>query len=159
MNSVLRGTDQLVRTLLTALSVALVGCAAAGAQDRVNRSRNGVAVGGYDVVAYFTEGRAVLGVAAFEQDFGGARYQFANAANRQSFTTDPSRYLPQYGGFCAYAVSRGYTAAVDPEAWAIVDGKLYLNYSKRVRALWQADVPGNIQKANANWPELRHSTR
>jgi YHS domain-containing protein len=125
------------------------------AQERVNRARDGLAISGYDVVMYFSEGRAVPGKVEFEHTLSGVRYRFATAANKELFTRDPARYLPQYGGFCAYAVSRGYTADVDPEAWQVVDGKLYLNYSQRVRALWQQDIPGNITKADANWPTLK----
>ena len=71
-----------------------------------------------------------------------------------AFLADPAKYVPQYGGFCAFAVSRGATAAVDPQAFTIVDGKLYLNFTKRVRSIWQTDIPGNISKADANWPGL-----
>ena len=81
-------------------------------------------------------------------------YRFASAANRDAFAKEPDRYLPQFGGFCAYAVSRGYTADIDPLAWRIVDGKLYLNYSRRAQAKWEEDVPGNITKGHANWPAL-----
>ena len=160
MSSVWFRGRNFVRGLLAALSVAAVSVAAtAGGQDRVNRSWNGLALKGYDPVAYFTEGRAAPGSTAFESEVGGSRYRFATAANRDAFAKDPGRYLPQYGGFCAYAVSRGYTADIDPEAWAVAGGKLYLNYSKRVRALWREDVPVNIQKADENWMKLRSSTR
>ena len=74
------------------------------------------------------------------------------AANREQFAKDPARYAPEFGGYCAYAVSRGYTANIDPNAWRIVDGRLYLNYSKRVQKLWEEDVPGNIAKGRQNWP-------
>ena len=84
----------------------------------------------------------------------GATWRFASAANRTAFEMNPKAYAPQYGGYCAYAVSRGYTAKIEPDAWRIVDGKLYLNYSRSVRTHWAADVPGNIAKANANWPAV-----
>jgi YHS domain-containing protein len=141
------------------ISGAISDAAAARAEgQQVNRTRGGLAIHGYDPVAYFTEGRPVEGSPAFEYEWNGARYRFASAANRDRFASDPERFAPQYGGFCAYAVSRGYTADIDPQAWAVVDGKLYLNYSKRVQRLWQEDVPGNIRKADANWPGLRNKS-
>ena len=84
----------------------------------------------------------------------GATWYFACAENRDRFAADPERYAPQYGGYCAWAVAHGYTAKIDPEAWKIVDGKLYLNYSKDVQADWAEDIPGNISKGDANWPKI-----
>lgn len=141
----------LLLMMLIFLSSALQ--AGAGGQ-RVNRARNGLAIDGYDPVAYFVESRPVRGLADFEYEWNGARYRFATAANRERFAQEPARYLPQYGGFCAFAVSRGYTADIDPEAWSVVNGRLYLNYSRRVQRMWQEDVPGNIKKADGNWPKL-----
>ena len=79
---------------------------------------------------------------------------FASAEHRERFAADPQRYAPQYGGYCAWAVSQGYTASSDPDAWKIVDKKLYLNYSKDVQKTWEQDVPGNITKADTNWPKV-----
>jgi hypothetical protein len=110
--------------------------------------------GGYDVVAYFTEGRPVKGGARFTAEHLGASWHFANAANRDAFVADPQAYLPRYGGYCAWAVANGYTASGDPEAWSVVDGRLYLNYSKSVRSTWEKDVPGNIARGDANWPKV-----
>ncbi len=117
-------------------------------------AEDGVAVDGTDVVAYFTEGKPVAGDAAFTHDWNGATWRFATAANRDTFAADPQAYAPQYGGYCAYAVSEGYTASTTPEAWRIVDGKLYLNYSKRVQRRWEKDIPGRISSADANWPNV-----
>lgn len=128
---------------------------AAGQAQAVNRSKAGVAIEGYDPVEYFTGSRAAKGTPAFEFDLNGTRYWFVSAANRDRFAKSPETYLPQYGGFCAYAVSRGYTAIVDPEAWSVVRGKLYLNYSKRVKALWERATGDNIEKGDRNWPALR----
>ena len=121
----------------------------------VNRERDGLAIDGYDPVAYFVQSAAVRGRPDLTLVINGTVYRFADSANRDRFQQDPSQFLPQYGGFCAYAVSRGYTADIDPQAWKIVDGKLYLNYSKRAQRLWEEDVPGNIRKGDANWPNLR----
>jgi YHS domain-containing protein len=113
-----------------------------------------LALSGYDAVAYFTESKAVPGKAEFEHAWNGARWRFASAANRDRFAAAPESYAPQFGGYCAWAVSRGYTASGDPNAWSVVGGKLYLNYSMKVRAQWEQDVPGNIAKGVANWPSV-----
>ncbi|MEM7173012.1 MAG: YHS domain-containing (seleno)protein [Pseudomonadota bacterium] len=113
-----------------------------------------VGASGYDVVAYFTEGKPVEGSDAFTADYNGAEWHFSSAENRDAFAADPAKYAPQYGGYCAYAVSQGYTASTVPEAWKIVDGKLYLNYSLSVRDLWEEDIPGNIAAADGNWPKV-----
>lgn len=142
--------------ILLAASLATgVASLSAGEEQAVNRDRTGLAIDGYDPVAYFVEGKPIRGVAEFEHTWNGTKYRFASAANRDRFAKDPEAFAPQYGGFCAYAVSRGYTADIDPVAWAVVDGKLYLNYSVRVQRTWEGDVPGNIRKADANWVTLR----
>jgi len=128
---------------------AVSGAAAAMPQVFV---RKGTAINGYDPVAYFTEGRPVAGRRDNGLIWNGAEWRFATRANLAAFESDPTRYAPQYGGYCAYAVSRGYTAKTEPEAWLIVDRRLYLNFNLRVRGLWSRDIPGNIRKANANWP-------
>lgn len=116
---------------------------------------DGVAIQGYDPVAYFADARPRRGLEAHFFDWQGARWRFVSAANRDAFAADPERYAPAYGGFCAFGVASGYKVAIDPEAWAIVDGKLYLNYSKSVQRNWQADIPGYIAKANTTWPALK----
>ena len=117
-------------------------------------STPGVAIHGYDPVAYFTQGKPVKGSDAFTHDWNGVAWRFANAQNRDAFAAEPARYAPQYGGYCAYAVSKGYTAKIEPDAWSVVDGKLYLNFDRNVRAIWNKDQPGYIEKANANWPGI-----
>ena len=116
---------------------------------------DGAAIQGYDPVAYFNQGKPVYGEDAFTHTYEGVQWRFASAANRDAFAADPARYAPQYGGYCAWAVSQGYTASTDPSAWRIEDGKLYLNYSKSVQGRWEKDVPGNISKADGNWPGLK----
>ena len=115
----------------------------------------GVAIEGTDPVAYFRDGRPVEGSSDYEHEWMGATWRFVSAANRDAFAADPEKYAPQYGGYCAWAVSQGYTAKIDPEAWKIVDGRLYLNLSKDVQKLWEEDVPGYIQKADSDWPTIR----
>ena len=112
----------------------------------------GLAIRGTDPVAYFTEGGPVAGSSEFTYTWGNATWQFASAENRDLFAANPEQYAPQYGGFCAWAVSQGYTASIDPDAWRIVDGKLYLNFSRGVQRRWERDIPGNINQADANWP-------
>lgn len=114
----------------------------------------GVAVGGHDPVAYFTEGKPVSGSPEITLEHEGAVWRFANAANRDAFKAEPAKFAPQYGGYCAFAVANGYTAKGDPEAWTIANGKLYLNYNKSVRRGWEQDIPGNVRKADANWPKV-----
>jgi len=113
-----------------------------------------LAVSGYDPVAYFTEGKPVEGKSGFEYKWQGATWRFANEKNLEAFKANPTAYAPQYGGYCAWAVSQGYTASSDPQAWKIVGKKLYLNYSKDVQRQWQADEAGNIAKADKNWPKV-----
>jgi YHS domain-containing protein len=138
--------------------VAMMGAlslAPASAKDAVYTSLlSSQAVSGYDPVAYFRVGKPVEGLSDHSFDWNGATWRFANAQNLADFKQAPEKYAPQYGGYCAWAVSQGYTASSDPQAWHIRDGKLYLNYSKSVQATWAEDIPGHITKANANWPKV-----
>jgi YHS domain-containing protein len=145
-------TTRLRALLVLTFAVSVITLATTDAQQSsVNTTRAGVAIQGYDAVAYH-QGAVTPGNDAFEHSWNGARWRFASAANRDLFAANPEKYAPKFGGYCAYAVSRGYTADIDPKAWKIVDGALYLNYSLRVQKLWEEDVPGNIEKAQKNWP-------
>lgn len=117
-------------------------------------AENGVAIRGTDPVAYFTQGRPVAGRANLTLDWAGTTWRFATDAHRAAFAADPARYAPAYGGFCAWAVAEGYTAPIDPAAWTIVEGRLYLNFSRSIHRRWERDIPGNIRRADANWPRL-----
>lgn len=134
--------------------LALSAAPAAAGEDPVFSDWRGRAIRGYDPVAYFTEGRPVEGDSEITAEWQGATWRFASEANRALFLADPEAYAPQFGGYCAWAVSQGSTASIDPEAWEITDGKLYLNYSKSVQKLWQDDRPAAISRANANWPKV-----
>ncbi len=123
------------------------------AQARVFAER-GVAVRGTDVVAYFTEGRVLRGRPEHAFEWEGARWLFGSAENRARFMADPAAHAPAFGGFCAWAVAHNYTASTDPEAWRIVEGKLYLNYDRSVQRRWERDIPGHIVRGDANWPAL-----
>ena len=114
----------------------------------------GVGAGGYDTVAYFTAGKPVKGSAKYTHRYKGATWRFSSQKNLDMFKAAPARYAPQFGGYCAYAVSNGYTAKGDPKAWTIASGKLYLNYNRSVRTTWAKDIPGNVKKGKANWPKV-----
>jgi YHS domain-containing protein len=115
---------------------------------------NGAAIGGYDPVAYFTEKKPVKGNPQFTAEWKGAVWHFASAANRDLFKADPAKYAPQYGGYCAFGASEGYAVKTEPDAWSIVDGKLYLNYNTTVRTKWSENIPERIKAADKNWPEI-----
>jgi hypothetical protein len=115
---------------------------------------SGTAVGGYDPVAYFREGKPAPGKRDITWKWRGATWRFSSAGNRTAFQANPEAFAPQYGGYCAWAVAEGYTAKGDPKHWKIVDGKLYLNYDATVQATWQKDIPGNIARAQRNWPAV-----
>jgi YHS domain-containing protein len=115
---------------------------------------NGVAIQGFDAVAYHTQQQAVKGSRAFAHAWRGVTWHFASAENRDRFARSPEQFLPEFGGFCAYGVTRGYAVDIDPQAFAVVDGRLYLNYSKRVQSTWNQDRAGYIEKARTNWPKV-----
>lgn len=110
------------------------------------------AIDGYDAVAYFTESKPVMGKAEFSTEWNGARWQFANAQNLALFSANPEGYAPQFGGYCAFAVGRGYTAKSDPLAWHVQDGKLYLNYNPEVQQQWMTQRSELIAAGVRNWP-------
>src|SRR5688500_7266928 len=129
--------------------------AAAQAAGEINVDSSGLALKGYDPVAYFTDGKPVEGKAEFTARHDGATYRFASAANRDAFVAAPAKYAPQYGGYCAFGTASGYKAPIEPDAWTVVDGKLYLNYNRSVRSKWSSDIPGYIRKADAQWPAIK----
>ncbi len=147
------------RTFNLALAAALLAGVTAfvlparAADLPIEKDAQGVAIHGYDPVAYFTAGKPVSGKAEYKTQWQGAEWHFASAENRDLFVKSPEKYAPQYGGHCAYGMSLGHLAPVDPNAWKVVDGKLYLNYSKDVQGLWLKDTSGNITKADKNWVE------
>ena len=148
------------RTLLLVAVGALAAGAIAATPAMANKPPvftglvQGVAVGGYDPVAYFSQGAAVEGDPAITTTYDGAEWRFSSTENRDAFLANPARYAPQFGGYCAWAVSEGYTAKGDPRHWQIVDGKLYLNFNGRIHRRWQGDIPGHIASATRNWPNV-----
>jgi YHS domain-containing protein len=139
----------LLFTLLTILS-----CTRSAPFTPVNVTSDGIAIKGYDPVAYFTDQRPVKGNAAFEYLWNGAKWRFASAEHLDLFKADQEKYAPKYGGYCAYAVSQGKIVDIDPEAWTVFEGRLYLNVSKDVRRLWEKDKEEYIRKADENWPRM-----
>ncbi len=115
----------------------------------------GVAISGYDPVAYFTEGRAVEGSEEITYAWLGATWHFVSAEHRDLFAADPMKYAPQYGGYCSSGVTGGSLFGSSPEAWRIVDGKLYLVASKASLTRWERDIPGKIARADGNWERLK----
>ena len=127
----------------------------ASALSPINKSKlSSLAIKGYDPVSYFTQGKAIKGEKQFQYEYQGAKWRFSNKENLDHFIANPEAYAPQFGGYCAWAVSQGYTANTDPEAWKIVHGKLYLNYNKSVQQKWEKEAEVLIVKGNKNWPIL-----
>ena len=115
---------------------------------------DGLALHGFDPVAYFTQNKAVKGEPVLTASYQGVTYQFASKEDQAAFEADPAKYVPRYGGFCALATSKGIKADIDPHAFAINDGKLYVNYSDKALQAYQHDIKGNTDNANHNWPEV-----
>ena len=120
---------------------------------------DGIALHGFDPVAYFTQNKAVKGEAQFTAQYKGVTYEFDSKEDQATFQADPAKYVPQYGGFCAFAVSKGVKADIDPHAFAINDGKLYVNYSEKALQAYQGDVKGNTENANHNWPDVAKQSK
>ena len=141
-------------------AVALTACVmAAPAWAGDYYEKDGAALMGHDVVAYFSGGKPVRGSADITAVYKGSTFRFASEANRAAFSAAPERYAPQYGGFCAFGTASGYKAKIDPAAFTIVASKLYLNYDRDVQKQWSADIPGFIAKAGANWPDVAKQTK
>jgi len=161
MNTTLNFTrNTLLAAVIGAASLMAILPTAAHAYDvnstsELNVDAKHVAVQGHDVVAYFTVGAPTAGKAEFKASHRGATYHFASAANRDAFKAEPNKYAPQFGGFCAMGVALDKKLDGDPTAWKVDGGKLYLNVNKDVQKKWLEDVPGNLVKANAAWPEIK----
>lgn len=114
----------------------------------------GIAINGYDTVAYFTEKKPVKGSDAYTYNWNGGSWKFASQANLELFKAAPEKYAPQYGGYCAYGVSKGYLVSVEPEQFSIIDSKLYLNYDAGVQKKWQQDPLGYNKTAESKFADL-----
>lgn len=145
---------KLLKYLFVFFTFTISGSALAADDPVYTGTFNNTAVGGYDTVAYFTEAKPVKGSSKHASQYMGAEFRFSSAENKALFDADPAAYTPQYGGYCAWAVSQGYTASGDPELWKVDNGKLYLNYNRKVREGWLKDIPGFVALANENWPKV-----
>jgi YHS domain-containing protein len=126
----------------------------AGEKTLINLDSNGLAIQGYDPVAFFTEHRPVKGNPQFSSSYNGAKYNFASAANKSAFDASPAKYEPQFGGYCAYAASKGHTAPVKVEASQVLNGRLLMQYDLEVRDKFNEDPQANLKLADKNWPGL-----
>lgn len=115
------------------------------------------AIRGYDAVAYFKEGKPVQGLKEHVVEWNDAKWYFSSKENKDLFEKNPEKYAPQYGGYCAYGTAEGHKAPTQPDAWSIVDDKLYFNYNKKVQTEWKKDQAELIKKADKNWPTVKES--
>ena len=125
------------------------------AQDVPYNNTNGIAIKGYDPVAYFLQQKPVEGKDEFSYDWSGSKWKFASQADMDSFKMAPQKYCPQYGGYCAYGLSENHKSPADPNAWTIIDNKLYLNYNRQVKEMWMKNSATRIEAADKNWPALK----
>ncbi len=152
------------RIVVAIWTLALYACAATPGQVSQTESvaptntKDAVAVKGYDPVAYFTSGKPTIGSPAIDATWQGVKWHFATQENRAAFIAAPKKYMPQFGGYCSFAVSRGTVADIDPDQWAIVGGKLYLNNNAFAQSLWDKDRRGNIAAGEINWPLIPKTT-
>jgi YHS domain-containing protein len=151
------------KSLILPLLAAVLPSAAPETADEVNVSKGGTLAGpglaahGFDAVAYFTDGKAEVGSDSYAVAHAGGTYRFTSKAHLDQFKSDPDKYVPAYGGFCAYGAALGKKFDGDPRYWKIVGGKLYLNLNGDIQAEWSKDIPGNIAKADKNWARI-HGT-
>jgi YHS domain-containing protein len=146
------GNKYLVFSLLLVLTV--LSCDSTSRGTPINSTSEGIAIKGYDPVAYFTVQRPVKGSEEYEYSWKGAVWLFASAEDRDLFRADPEKYAPKYGGYCAYAVSQGKLADIDPASWTVFQRRLYLNLNKDVQNLWARDMEEYIRRADENWPRM-----
>jgi YHS domain-containing protein len=147
--------------LLLGAAALLIGTAAMAAEPAINTLKNSLlggrtdtAINGYDTVAYFTDGKPVKGLDSLVYEWNGAKWKFSSQAHLDLFKANPEKYAPQYGGYCAYGVSKGSLVKVEPDQFTVRDGKLYLNYDADVQSKWLKDIPGYNKAADAKFPAL-----
>lgn len=144
-----------MKKIIGSFVLLLIGLSTTFAQNAEIFSTNGKAIRGYDVVAFFSESKPVQGNESFSYTWKDATWLFSSKENLELFKTNPEKYVPQYGGYCAYGMSGGYKAPTVIETWKILNGKLYFNYNLKVQELWNKDQPGFIQKADLNWEKVK----
>ncbi len=133
----------------------LIAAAVAAPAFAADYTHSTPGAGGYDVVSYFTDGKAMRGSGYHVTDHNGVTYAFTSEEHKKLFVSNPTKYLPAYGGYCAYGASVAKKFVADPEVWRIVDGTLYLNLDKGIQVKWEKDIPGNIKKADKNWIAIK----
>lgn len=133
-----------------------IATSAFAAGVEINASNTGLALQGYDPVAYFTEGQATPGDYRISAVHNEATYWFSSEEHKATFEANPEAYLPQYGGYCAFGAAMGFKFDGDPELWKIVDGELFLNLAEDIQERWEGDIPGFIQRADANWTDIEN---
>lgn len=143
-----------MKKLILMLSITFISVVSFAQNAEIFSNKKG-AINGYDVVAYFKESKPVKGETQFNYQWKEVNWYFSNQENLETFKSNPQKYIPQYGGYCAYGTSEGHKVSTDPDAWTIVDGKLYLNYNKDVKVLWNKNQSELIKKADNNWVELK----
>jgi len=156
-DGVMEMPSKMISMVSAALVLATLIAPSARASD-VNQT-DGLALRGFDPVAYFTQNKALKGEPQLTTVYKGVTYEFASKEDQATFQGNPEMYVPQFGGFCAFAVSKGAKADIDPHAFAINDGKLYVNYSERALQAYQKDIKGNTEKADHNWPEVAKQSK
>ena len=145
---------KILKPFLLSISLMLMSVSAFAIDEIYTPLFSSLAVKGFDTVAYFTENKPVEGKKDHSLKWKGATWRFSSAENKALFEANPEKYAPQYGGYCAWAVSKNTTASIEPEQFSIVDGKLYLNYNKDIQEQWQVNKLKNIQTADKNWPGI-----
>lgn len=141
--------------LIVGIGIAVANCSNTNGFKQINTTAENLAIKGYDTVAYFTAENPVLGNPQYEFVWNGAKWFFSSKENLEKFKANPEQYAPQFGGYCSWAVSHGYTADGDPNAWKVVDGKLYLNYNQKVKEKWEAEQQKLIEDGKKNWQEFK----
>lgn len=144
-----------MKQVMITASLLLALLADAVAQKAAIFNRNGIAIGGYDVVAFFTDSKPIMGNKSFSYQWQDVSWYFASQQHLDSFRLSPEKYAPQYGGYCAYGTSEGHKAPTEIDTWKIVDGKLFFNYNKAVQKLWLKDQQNLIKKADERWPLIK----
>ena len=142
-----------LRTLLAVAAISMSSFTFAGLDTETDE--NSVILAGHDVVAYFTQNKAVVGNAEYTTVYNDAIYRFSSAQNRDTFAASPDKYAPAYGGFCAYGTTFGKKFEIDGKAFEIVNGVLYVNKNLSVKDAWSKDIPKHISEANNEWPEIK----
>jgi YHS domain-containing protein len=144
-----------MKKVLVVVIALLSVCSVVSAQKSPVYAPKGIALDGYDAVAFFKQGKPVKGSSAYTVQWNGAQWLFADKADLESFKNTPEKYAPQYGGYCAYGAAKGHKATSEVDTWSIVNGKLYLNYDQSVKSTWNKDQAAYIESANKNWPQIR----